>query len=432
MGRSDERYDVAVIGGGLAGLTAARELSARGRRVVVLEARDRLGGRAWTSAFAGTEVEMGGGFVHRVQPFMWAELTRYGLDVVENPDPERAFHRGERGVEESGPASFDALLNSIGLLCANARTLVPDPTEIPSGEAALEADRSSLRDELDRLTLPSDESERLDALCSGLMSAPNDRAGFLPVVKSYALADYDAGLMLEANGRWTIAGGTRALVEAIAGRVDGDVRSGTAVEAVTQGESDVTVRTTRGDVTAAAAIVAVPLNTLGSISFEPRLAPLKEEAATQGSAGLGVKVWATLGSDYPSSFSTAPDRFPLTYAQTEPGGTNGHPLVLAFGPSAELLPVDDHAAVAAAIEDMLPGARVDAVGGHDWVRDPFSRGTWAAYAPGTWLRWASELERPEGRIAFAGSDIARGWGAYMDGAIETGFRAADEIEAILS
>ena len=426
-----ERFDVAVVGGGLAGLTAARELATRGRRIVVLEARDRLGGRAWFSSFAGTDVEMGGGFVHRIQPFIWSELERYGLDVVENPDPERIFQRHADGVEEAGPEAFASFLSSIDMLCEGARALIPDATAIPTNEAAREADRLSLRQKLDALDLSPEERDRLDALGSGLSSAPNDRAGFLPIVKSFALADYDADLMLESNGRWTIARGTRALVDAIATDVDGDVRMHSAVHAISRSESGVSIATDDGDISAAAAIVAVPLNTLGSIAFDPPLSRLKQEAAATGSVGLGVKVWATLSEDYPSSFATAPDRYPLTFAQTEAVTSDGRPLVLAFGPSAERLSVADHARVAAAIEEMLPGAKVDEVGGHDWVRDPYSRGTWAAYPPGTWLRWAPELERPEGRIAFAGSDIAHGWGSYMDGAIETGLRAGREIEAIL-
>ncbi len=75
---------------------------------------------------------------------------------------------------------------------------------------------------------------------------------------------------------------------------------------------------------------------------------------------------------------------------------------------------------------------MEEVGGHDWVRDPLAGETWASYGPGRSLRWLPELERPEGRVAFAGGDFARGWGSYMDGAIETGLRASREVEAILS
>jgi monoamine oxidase len=68
--------DVIVIGAGLAGLTAARELRHAGRRVLLLEARDRLGGRAYTSSLGDSEVELGGAFVHWFQPHIFAELTR--------------------------------------------------------------------------------------------------------------------------------------------------------------------------------------------------------------------------------------------------------------------------------------------------------------------------------------------------------------------
>ena len=147
---------------------------------------------------------------------------------------------------------------------------------------------------------------------------------------------------------------------------------------------------------------------------------------------LGVKVWAKIAPGSPSTFAAAPDRFPLSFVETVAPTPDGGTVVVGFGPSAALLSPDDPEPVARAIEELLPGARVEEVGGHDWVRDPLAGETWASYGPGRSLRWLPELERLEGRVAFAGSDIARGWGSYMDGAIETGLRAAREIEAILS
>ena len=76
-------YDAIVLGAGFAGVTAARELRTNGLRVLLLEARPRIGGRTFTSEVGGHDVELGGAFVHWTQPHVWAEITRYGLEIEE-------------------------------------------------------------------------------------------------------------------------------------------------------------------------------------------------------------------------------------------------------------------------------------------------------------------------------------------------------------
>jgi len=80
-----ETTDVVVVGAGFAGLITARELTRQGLNVVVLEARDRIGGRTWTDHRLGRDLEMGGTWLHWTQPHSWAEVTRYGLEVTRGP-----------------------------------------------------------------------------------------------------------------------------------------------------------------------------------------------------------------------------------------------------------------------------------------------------------------------------------------------------------
>ena len=83
---------VIVVGAGFSGLVAARELEAAGVDVTVFEARDRIGGRAWThERLGGHALEMGATWVHWMQPFVWTEITRYGQEIYPSPDIDQAY-----------------------------------------------------------------------------------------------------------------------------------------------------------------------------------------------------------------------------------------------------------------------------------------------------------------------------------------------------
>ena len=428
----DQAVDVAVVGGGLAGLTAARELGRRGRSVVLLEGRDRLGGRAWVSSFAGVDVEMGGAFVHWTQPHLWAEVTRYGLGIFELPEADRALLRRDDGIEELDEKASVDLNEAFERLCAGTEAYLAEPMSIPEGAAAVEADLVTTAERIAALDLEPRTRDLLDGLCAGLSSAPNDQVGFLTIAQSFALAGFVGQMVLDTNGRWVARGRNR-----LAGRRDaprpargraprhagrGDRAGRDGRDRAHDGRR---ARGLRGDRRGPRQRARRHPLRPGALGTETRgrgggAREPRRQGVGQGRPRLSVDVRGGAGS------------LPLVVRRDGRAHAGRGTVVVGFGPSAALLSPDDPEPVARAIEDMVPGARVEEVGGHDWVRDPLVGETWASYGPGTSLRWLPELERREGLVAFAGGDFARGWGSYMDGAIETGLRASREVEAILS
>jgi pseudooxynicotine oxidase len=98
--------------------------------------------------------------------------------------------------------------------------------------------------------------------------------------------------------------------------------------------------------------------------------------------------------------------------------------MIGFGRDAEACDATDLVAVQRQLDEILPGYEALAATAHDWLADEFSRGTWAIHRPGWYTRHHAEMQKPEGRLLFAGSDLANGWSGFMDGAIESGLRSA--------
>jgi monoamine oxidase len=184
-----------------------------------------------------------------------------------------------------------------------------------------------------------------------------------------------------------------------------------------------------GELTAAAAIVALPLNVWDDVAFAPALATPKQRAARERQAGASTKVLAvidggpanTLGLGWGSTFQG------VVSGKPAPGGR----VVTGFA-SRDRLATDDPEAVARAFHAYLPETRIVASDSHDWVADPFAKGTWLANRPG----WIAEgvmqrLREPEDRVVFAGSDVAEEGAGWIEGAVASGKLAAAEAERIV-
>ncbi|WP_347038801.1 FAD-dependent oxidoreductase [Glutamicibacter halophytocola] len=138
--------DVIVIGAGLAGATAARELGARGVDSIVLEARDRLGGRLYTEKRFGKYLELGGNWMHWTQPHVWAEITRYGLEADRLARAEETFWFANGEVRKGDLPGFMKLIDpGMEALVGNSGKLLPRPDLVADSEEFKEADQLTLQ-----------------------------------------------------------------------------------------------------------------------------------------------------------------------------------------------------------------------------------------------------------------------------------------------
>ena len=430
---SYSEQEVIVVGGGFAGLIAARELRTAGRRVLILEGRGRLGGRTFTSDFAGTEVELGGAHVHWFQPHVFAELTRYGLSFTPPPEPARWSYVSQGRMQDS---TVEDLLPRMSELFErvfpDALATLPLPHQpLALADAVAALDHQSMQDRIDDSDLTAEERDLVNAVLSTACSAPCAEGALTAMMRWFSLAGWSFGLMLEAVGAYGLR--TADLVAALVADAQPEVRLSTPVAGIEQADEQVTVTARGGEAfTAPAVLVTVPLNTLGAIDFSPALAPEKQAEAARGQASRGVKVWAHVRGDFEPFYVQAPDDQPITFLEVREVLADGSKLLMAFGPDAERMAPDDEPAVRRAVGQLLPGgAEVVAVTGHDWRADEFSRGTWSVFRPGQLSGALAALQAPHGRVVFAGGDVANGWNGFIDGAIESGLWAARSVTQLL-
>ncbi len=426
--------DVIVVGAGFAGVTAARELRRQGHRVLVLEARDRIGGRTWTDSRLGRDLEMGGTWVHWIQPHTWAELSRYGIGVTPSPTPVRGYWISGGSLHSGTAEDLLGLLDrGMAGSTAEALTWFPQPHRpLLAGDRLAEVDRLTIREKLEQLDLTREEFDAVEGMWATNFSGRTEDGGYAQGLRWCALAGGSWQLMFEACATYKIIGGTRGLIEAIAADAGVEIRTNARVTAVTQDDAGATV--TLGDgvtLTASAVVVTLPLDVLDSVSFDPPLSEGKRRAAHQGQASQGVKVWARLRGEYEPFVALAPGSAPLTLCQVE-YVEDGETLVVAFGSVTGRLDGNDPGAVQEALRQWLPDVEVLAVASHDWVADDLSGETWPMQRAGQLTGALAELQRPEGRVLLAGSDYADGWAGFIDGAIESGMRAGRDVHALLT
>jgi monoamine oxidase len=418
-------HDVVVVGGGFAGVTAAREAALRGRSVLLLEARDRIGGRTWTAPWGDQAIEYGGGWVHWHQPHTWSEISRAGLPVEISADADTAaWYVGEERRAGSIADRDEIARRGWDRFVDGVEEALPLPHSPLHALGALSRfDRLTVAQRMDEIELDQEERDVLAAELESVAHGPLDEAGAVSILRWHALSGGSLALTQFTGGRVTLTHGTDSLLRAIANGADYETRLGTPVSAVVQTASGVEVHDRSGGVhPAKAAVIAVPLNTLGSITFEPGLSEGKLAGIAAGQVSRGIKIF--IRARGPSSYQNAiRPGHPFGYLDSEFLLDGASQILIGFGIDAERCDASDLPGVQRAMDDIMPGYEVLDATAHDWLADEFSRGTWAIHRPGWYTDHHADMQRPEGRVLLAGSDLADGWAGFMDGAIESGIRA---------
>jgi monoamine oxidase len=428
-----KRIDVIVIGAGVAGLSAARQLIAHGLDVVVLEARDRIGGRIWThhDARLTIPVELGAEFVHADAPETRAMVRHSGLVTVDVTGRRFFSRRGRLRPHDDFDTRLQRVLGKL--------------------DAEREPDRSF-----------TDALKRMRAV------SRDDRSLALRFVEGFQAADpaliserFLAGSVEDPNALRTarVAGGYDQLVRIVASTVMEHVRLAQAVSRLTWTGDGVSVATTSHTFDARAAIVAVPLGVLiappgaeGRLEFDPPV-PMIERISSQLAMGGVLRVALRFNDPFwiSSRFarwvgdetfrevtfmqSLSPMPFPVWWTAYPMEA----PLLVGWmgGPLAwQMSALSDDEIVSRATTSLSTvlgttratvARRVRDYFTHNWMADPFSRGAYSYVTVGG-SSAGTVLARPvRDTLFFAGEHASAGRNGTVDGAIASGRRAADQI-----
>lgn len=428
-----QSLDVVIVGAGLAGAAAAAGLAARGFRVVVLEARERVGGRGYTRPFAGSalELEFGGAWITPWQHRIRALCRRHGVALRPRaPIVERRWFR-DGALHRDGPVSArdrERHERAIARVAADAILL-------KKGVAFDEKDRPlrgvSFADYLDRIGAPPATRDLLSAWWTVSGNADKTRAPASELLSSSA---YVEGLTEAMADVWadTLVGGVSLLVQRMLAAAGCTLVQGAPVVAVEHDRSGIVATTADGRSFAAkAALLATGLNPLRDVRFDPPLAPPKAAAVALGHLGRAVKVWAKVAG-VPVGVLATGGGTGIEWMFAERATSEGATLLVGFGVAANGWAPDMPRDVEVALARFFPEARLLAADWHDWNADPFARGAWVAAAAGRDEAYDAATWRAQGRLAFATSDFAAEQAGWFEAAIISGEAAAAEIAALLT
>jgi monoamine oxidase len=432
---------VIVAGAGLAGLSAARELEARGAAVTVVEARRRAGGRVWTlrGAFAARQhAEAGADLIEEEQGHVLELAKALGLETSRILRGSFGFYgpdeRGRRRIH-AGPSAMARIGKYLGPVLQDFN-LAEQRWDSPVAAAI---GRRSVMTWLDEIRAPAPLKAGVRGLRGFFLADPEDLS-LLPLVEQFASDGAPGQTKL-----FRIKGGNDRLATAIVSRLRGAVLFDTMVRRVVQHDDRVTV-TIEGlgkphtEITAEYLVCALPASTARGVLFDPALPEPQHDAIAHLRYGCATRLllqfdrrfWRTRGR--PNAFGTDLETGAVWEGNEQQKGPQGILSFLAGGHASralqDILHAEGERGVVNRIGWLGKPSRLVASRTIVWDHDPLARGGYAYFDPGFNPLWRSWLARPAGRIVFAGEHTSIKYQGYMNGAVETGLRAAAEISAL--
>ncbi|MFD4433062.1 flavin monoamine oxidase family protein [Nocardia sp. NPDC058497] len=449
----DKSVDVVIVGAGTAGLVAARDLVRSGSEVLVLEARDRVGGRLLNAELpGGSPIEVGGQWVGPTQHQVMALIEELGLRTY--PTHHAGRHIAEVGRSRSEYTGRIPRANPLTLLDIAQTQLRLDRlaskvvrTEPWEYEQAESLDAQTFDTWLRNHAHTTDGRAFFRLITEAVFATgPEDMSALWANVYIGAAGGLDALInVAEGAQQDRVVGGTQTIALAMAQELGDRIVLNSPVTEIDGDDTGVRVRADGVTVRARRAVIAVPPPLVARIRFTPGLPGDRDQLVQRMPMGRVIKVnvaydepfwraegWSGQANSDRRALGTVFDNTPFDGA---PGVLVGFLEGRHADAGARLTSADRRARV---LEDLAgyfgPRARkpIDYIE-KDWAEEEYSRGCYGAFTtPGTLTRFGPALRRPTGPLHWAGTETATRWPGYIDGAAESGHRVAMEINSALT
>ncbi|MEZ0341134.1 flavin monoamine oxidase family protein [Mycobacterium sp. pV006] len=441
---------VVVVGAGFAGLTAARELTRLGHDVVVLEGRDRVGGRSYTVELAGVPVDLGATFVGPTQDAVLELADELGCERVPTYGQGRNLIRWRGRVRRY--RSTVPRLSVLELLDVSRiqwrfericrKVSVSRPWTSPG---AAQLDDISLDRWLKSVYAGASARDLMAIMSRVTWGAEPEEVSLLHAVR-YVKAAGGLGRMLDVEGgaqQDRFPAGTQQIALRMAEQLGDRVRLGAPVRRITTGtDHSVTVATDTETFPADAVVVAVPPAHRAHIEFDPPLPAGYDELVRNWPQGRLSKAYAAYDTPFwrRDGFSgeALSDEGPVFITFDVSPGDDGPGVLLGFTDARTFdpLPSDRRREVAlAGFAELYGEAALRPIDylDHCWGTEDFAPGgPTAAVPPGAWTQHGPWLCAPVNGIHWAGTETAEVWTGFLDGAVRSGRRAAADVDQELA